>query len=233
MAADLLKRKGVPAVFFLSTDYIGRDAVLWPDELFARVLAWEGSALRLPDGGACTVSAYRQERTQLAFRILQACKDSPQQSRLDYLEYLRSQTAAAPVKVAPQVQDFMSWDEARTLAAAGFHLGSHTATHPILSRIDSSQLRHELVESRIRIERDAGCPCEAIAYPNGGPKDYSGDVLQAAADAGYEFGFIVSGRWQNRPWNPLEINRIVPPGHSSSATFALYASGARNWIPGS
>jgi peptidoglycan/xylan/chitin deacetylase (PgdA/CDA1 family) len=227
IAASLLSQKGMPAIFFLSTDYIGRDRVLWPDILFARVSAWTSATLRLPEGTLATVPAAGEQRVTLAFRVLEDCKNSPEEKRLEYLEYLAGETPDLDVKLAPQVQDFMSWDEARSLAQRGYELGSHTVTHPILSRVSLEQLRRELLESRKKVEAETGSRCIAIAYPNGGPRDYSQDVLKTAEEVGYEFGFIVSGQWSRRPVARLAIDRITPPGHASASTFALHASGAR------
>ena len=199
IAAELLSRKGMPAIFFLSTDYIGRDRVLWPDILFARISAWKASDLRLPGGETTTVpEGCGEQRVALAFRGLQDCKDSSEEKRLEYLAYLAGETPQVNVKLAPQVQDFMTWDEARGLARHGFELGSHTVTHPILSRIGPEQLKRELAESRKKVEAETGSRCIAIAYPNGSPRDYSPEVLRATEEAGYEFGFIVSGRWSRR-----------------------------------
>jgi peptidoglycan/xylan/chitin deacetylase (PgdA/CDA1 family) len=228
IAASLLSRKGMPAIFFLSTDYIGRNRVLWADILFARIVAWTSDTLRLPEGTTAIVPEPGAQRVALAFRVLQSCKDSPEENRLEYLEYLAGETPAADVKLAPQIQDFMSWDEARGLVQRGYELGSHTVTHPILSRIDSEQLERELVESRKKVEAETGSRCIAIAYPNGSPRDYSPEVVKAAQEAGYEFGFIVSGRWSRLPVNRFVIDRITPPGHASASTFALHASGAHS-----
>jgi peptidoglycan/xylan/chitin deacetylase (PgdA/CDA1 family) len=228
IAANLLSRKGMPAIFFLSTDYIGRDRVLWPDIVFARILACVSGTLRLPDGLTTVVPPAGEQRIPLAFRVLQDCKDSPEEKRLEYLEYLAAETPAVDIKLASQVQDFMSWDDVRGLIQRGFELGSHTVTHPILSRVSSAQLRRELVESRKRVETETGSCCIAIAYPNGSPRDYNPAVLQAAEEAGYEFGFIISGRWSGQPVHRLAIDRISPPGHASASTFALHASGARS-----
>jgi peptidoglycan/xylan/chitin deacetylase (PgdA/CDA1 family) len=228
IAANLLSRKGMPAIFFLSTDYIGRDRVLWPDIVFARILAWPSGTLRLPEGLTTAVPPAEEQRIPLAFRVVQECKDSAEEKRLEYLEYLAAETSTANVKLAPQVQDFMSWDDARGLIQRGFELGSHTVTHPILSRVSSEQLRCELIESRKRVEAETGSRCIAIAYPNGSPRDYSPAVLQAAEEAGYEFGFIISGRWSRQQVHRLAIDRIPPPGHANASTFALHASGARS-----
>jgi len=64
--------------------------------------------------------------------------------------------------------------------------GSHSRTHPVLSQLTPSQVRDELYDSRLEIERVLGRPCGHLAYPYGnaqsaGPREY-----QTALDAGYQ-----------------------------------------------
>src|SRR5205085_9768824 len=42
----------------------------------------------------------------------------------------------------------MTWDEAARLDPALIEFGSHTCTHPVLSRCNPSELAHELCEAR-------------------------------------------------------------------------------------
>lgn len=75
----------------------------------------------------------------------------------------------------------MSWDELGTLAAAGWEIGSHTCSHPRLSRVDDDTLMRELSESRRVCEARLGA-CRTVALPYG---DGDARVVPAAARAGY------------------------------------------------
>ncbi len=70
----------------------------------------------------------------------------------------------------------------------GMEFGSHTHTHPILSRLEPAQLEAELTESRRILERELGRPCEVISYPVGMGEAVDGDVATAARRAGYRLG---------------------------------------------
>lgn len=233
LAADMLSGMGFPAVFFLSSGYVGTEDVLWPDELFIRIQQWKQGVIRAADGSSVTVPEGTAEREALAFRILQACKGSPERERLEYLQYLRQADPGLKIRIYPQAQDFMSWEQARGLARRGFELGSHTVTHPLLSQVDPDQLQREVEQSRATIQANTGARCIAIAYPNGRPADYNAQVLNAVERAGYEWGFTVSGRWNGAATGAgssgrFTLDRIVPPGHADRDTFALYASGTRS-----
>jgi peptidoglycan/xylan/chitin deacetylase (PgdA/CDA1 family) len=75
----------------------------------------------------------------------------------------------------------MSWDQLGELAEAGWEVGSHTRTHPHLTRLDDDALREELTESRATVERHFG-RCPTLAYPYG---DHDERVVAAAGAAGY------------------------------------------------
>ena len=79
----------------------------------------------------------------------------------------------------------MTWPDLRRLADAGWEIGSHTCTHPHLTRLEDAALRDELVASRERCAEALSRPCRSIAYPYG---DVDARVATAAAAAGYEAG---------------------------------------------
>src|SRR4051794_33309811 len=40
IAAEVLRARGIPAIFHISTDYIGSSRILWTDEVVYRLLDW-------------------------------------------------------------------------------------------------------------------------------------------------------------------------------------------------
>lgn len=82
----------------------------------------------------------------------------------------------------------MSWEELRAVAAEGWEIGSHTRTHPRLSRIGDAEIAAELTESKRECEDQMGVPCTSFAYPY---SDYDDRAVRAAAAAGYRFAVTV------------------------------------------
>jgi peptidoglycan/xylan/chitin deacetylase (PgdA/CDA1 family) len=78
----------------------------------------------------------------------------------------------------------LTWPQVEELVSGGWEVGSHTLTHPLLTRADDERLQDELVESRAAIERRLG-RCSAIAYPYG---QADRRVAAAASRAGYTVG---------------------------------------------
>lgn len=84
--------------------------------------------------------------------------------------------------------DCMDWEQLRELSNAGWEVGSHTCSHPRLSRLDDDEIGPELTRSREICEERIGKPCESLAYPY---SDFDGRAVRAAAAAGYRFAATV------------------------------------------
>ena len=97
----------------------------------------------------------------------------------------------------------MGWDELRGLRGAGWEIGSHTVSHPHLTRLGDADLTAELRDSRLACEAETGGPCRSIAYPYG---DVDARVAAAAGEAGYAHGGGLPGAF-HRP-RPLEWPRV-------------------------
>ena len=85
----------------------------------------------------------------------------------------------------------LAWDALRDLAGRGWEIGSHTCSHPHLTRLDDVELARELQASRAACERELGHPCTSLAYPYG---DVDRRVVAAAASAGYTAGAALPAR---------------------------------------
>jgi peptidoglycan/xylan/chitin deacetylase (PgdA/CDA1 family) len=80
----------------------------------------------------------------------------------------------------------MDWEALRRAAALGVEIGSHTRSHPHLTRLSDEQLRAELVGSREALEANLQQPCRFLAYPYG---EMDERVRQAAEEAGYDAAY--------------------------------------------
>jgi peptidoglycan/xylan/chitin deacetylase (PgdA/CDA1 family) len=89
---------------------------------------------------------------------------------------------------APEMQ-LVDAEGLRTLAAAGVAIGSHSRTHPLLSRLQPDELADEVEGSLTDLE-EAGFRRPAFfAYPHG---DYDAVVRKVVAGAGLRGAFTVN-----------------------------------------
>ncbi len=91
----------------------------------------------------------------------------------------------------------------RALAAAGWEIGSHSATHVDLRRADDARLLDEVAGSRAALEAIVGARVRAFAYPFGRADDR---VRRAVIGAGYRAacGAAVG----TEPGDPFAIPRL-------------------------
>jgi peptidoglycan/xylan/chitin deacetylase (PgdA/CDA1 family) len=101
-----------------------------------------------------------------------------------------------------QSEESLGWSELERLREAGWEVGSHTATHPLLPDLDDVELERELVDSRATIQKRLGS-CETLAYPYGRADERT---AAAAARADYLAAFTLSRA--HRPDEPLRRPRL-------------------------
>jgi peptidoglycan/xylan/chitin deacetylase (PgdA/CDA1 family) len=81
------------------------------------------------------------------------------------------------------VDPFMSADQIKEMAAAGWEIGSHGMRHLDLNALDMVQKRYEIVDSRARLEERLGVPISSFSYPFG---LWSPGAVDYARFAGYD-----------------------------------------------
>jgi len=107
--------------------------------------------------------------------------------------------------VPPQEFGAISWDQAREMDSAQVELGSHTATHPILTRVDDQKLSAELNNSRTRLEENLDRRIDLFCYPNG---DYDQRVLRAANRAGYSCAVTIESGLNEAGCDAMQLRRV-------------------------
>jgi peptidoglycan/xylan/chitin deacetylase (PgdA/CDA1 family) len=77
---------------------------------------------------------------------------------------------------------FLTSNQLITLAAGEVEIGSHSVSHPNMSKLSSEKLADELVESRATLRRLTAQSVTSFCYPSG---QYSDATVAAAEVAGY------------------------------------------------
>ncbi len=223
VAFPILQRHGVPALFFLATDYIGSRQLFWFDKLVYQLLHTDQSDIRLTGLDLLLKpTGPRAQRRGVAAQLQGALKHLPNAQRLAALEQL---DRLAQLGIRPDHQSLslpMDWPQVRAMSAAGMAFGSHSASHPILANIvDRSQLDRELVASKALIEAQTQCAVDALAYPVGGSSAFNPAVVQATQQAGYKLAFsYISGVNDQVAEHRWALRRLHVERYTSPAQFA-------------
>lgn len=86
-------------------------------------------------------------------------------------------------------EPLMTWEEARALAAAGTHIGSHAQHHNRLTGRDFTELVTELAGSLSDLRAELDAPIDVVAYPNGA---LDLNVRLASQTSGFRAGYTTA-----------------------------------------
>jgi peptidoglycan/xylan/chitin deacetylase (PgdA/CDA1 family) len=191
-AWPLLRRKGIPAAAFVVTDLLGRAQLQIYDKLylllagvlpalrhsraeFMRLLETHGIHLAQQPPGSL------RDPFAAMRRLYTTCDQGTLQRIIQALE------SVEPVEDEryPELHA-MTWEMVSELDRAGVTIGSHTATHALLTLEESPSVKDQLVKSAEALQRKLGKPVAHFAYPDG---RFDAEVVTAVDQAGYRFAY--------------------------------------------
>lgn len=101
---------------------------------------------------------------------------------------------------------YLTWDQMKAVQERAINIGSHTMTHPDLTKLDAQGLDMEFQFSKMAMEKGLGTPIDYMAYPFG---RLNKQVLAAAEAAGYK-GALSSNNGVNVKGDSMyALRRIV------------------------
>jgi peptidoglycan/xylan/chitin deacetylase (PgdA/CDA1 family) len=103
-------------------------------------------------------------------------------------------------------QPMMDDVQVREWLAAGHEIGSHTLTHPFLTRVSTDWAREEITASKKRLEDSYGRPVRHFCYPYG---DWNPAVRDLVIEAGYETACTTEFGVNTMATPPFELKRIL------------------------
>lgn len=193
-AFPILKRKGIPAAFFVVTDLVGTRDLQVHDKLYlliktafaediltARALAGFLSCVAPSIPGIERVAGLPED----AFTVMrELIHKTPQAEIVRMIGALESRIGLNPYpadEMAP-----LKWEMISEMIAAGMTIGSHTKTHPALTNERRDKVIEEVGESRERLKEKLGIEIKHFAYPDG---RLSPDVVGAVRASGYRYAY--------------------------------------------
>jgi peptidoglycan/xylan/chitin deacetylase (PgdA/CDA1 family) len=120
----------------------------------------------------------------------------------------------------------MTADELRSLPGL-IELGSHSLTHPHLTRLDDARLRAETAGSRRRLVQLSRAPVTLFAFPYG---EHDRRVLEACREAGYERVFGIAPEQADLAAGGFVRGRVAVDPRDGPLVFHLKMRGAYAWM---
>jgi peptidoglycan/xylan/chitin deacetylase (PgdA/CDA1 family) len=221
-AYPILKANSVPATVFVATDFIGTDEWLWTDRLSHVLLgqASRGRSGRVSHSSSSPLVRRIEglgtpsERTlEESIRIL---KEYPPEAIRETITELAVRTGADPGN--PPGRAFLTWEEVRKMVASGLvSIGSHTASHRILTSLPEDEIRDEMARSRDRLIMEGAVSEKFLpfSYPNG---NFNGKIAAMAREAGYSLAVTTEAGWNGRDSDLFALRRNAIHQDMASST---------------
>ena len=172
VAAPILDRLGIPATFFVISDFVGNDRLFWWERV-AGILAattrprLDTSDILAGDSGSGTEFALQDGGREAACEYLcAALRGGP----VDEIEPAIDRLAACLKTTIPDSRPrdrLMNWEELRDLIRRGHEIGGHTATHVNLATAPEAMLEQEIGGAIATMTAKLEQPVTLFAYPYG------------------------------------------------------------------
>ncbi|MBS0346721.1 MAG: polysaccharide deacetylase family protein [Proteobacteria bacterium] len=216
VAAPILQRLGVPAAFYVVSNYVGTTRRFWWDRVGA-ILAHSaaprldinglfpaGAGHELPPSLPLDSPAARQASGAALEAALRASHPRDVDGVLDRLAR-RLEVTIPPADPADRL---MNWAEIRRLSELGFEIGGHSADHFNLARLSGDELDEQIAGCKARIEQETGKPVLSFAYPYGGAQHCSPAVFEATRRAGIPVAFTAQDGVATPSDNSVALSRL-------------------------
>jgi peptidoglycan/xylan/chitin deacetylase (PgdA/CDA1 family) len=212
LAFPVLQKYQFPATILVATGFVDRTVPLWGDWLEFVVNSaphrdslyeWRNEQMALPlasPENARVVVAQLKRR----LRAVAICDVHDFVRSLASHLHVRYDWTCVPEELRP-----LQWDQVRAMRRSGLvSFGSHTVSHPVLSRCSEAIQRSEIVDSKRRLDRELGEPCTIFAYPFGKRGDYSEATKRLALEAGHQL-ILTAESGYNAPssWDCSDLKR--------------------------
>lgn len=220
-----LKRFGHPALCFVIPGLSASGRLIWADELHNRMIGASPITIKT-SLGEVRLETDPVARNRTVNDLIERMKTGSNDLRLRVIGEIEQ---ALPPKVddSDNALKLMSKEEIVRLSQdETIEIGTHTDTHPILSRLTAEEQIREIQSGLDRLRSWGVDGSIAFAYPNGRPCDYNLDSIQAAKEAGIKTAFTTSDGFVEIEDAPYEFKRIPVGDNTSQNEFEARLSGA-------
>ena len=207
-AFPILTTYSIPATIFLISDVVCSGVPPWYEQVFYSLRKTNAPCLHCYGPSKSTYSLKTVPDKALANReILKFLRLLSIEEREFWLDQLTSQLNI-PKPIGEQ--DLMlSWEDIKTMHENNIHFGSHTATHPILSRLSIEEIKDEVYRSKRVIEDHLGTRINTFAYPSGRAMDFNQEAKYVVREAGYDCALTMIFGANNPDEDLFELRRLT------------------------
>jgi peptidoglycan/xylan/chitin deacetylase (PgdA/CDA1 family) len=226
----VLQSEKVSFLFFVTGASCGNaPGMLWYEELY-HLMRTESftrldSELPAEHGGSNSASSTLPENFQSRWwSTVRRASQLDSVARADWLNLVRERCGPLQLHADKRWQ-LLQLNQLRQLADAGFCIGAHTMTHPVLSLCREEEVRQEIQGSKRALEEALGKEVWAFAYPFGNPATVGEREIRIAQQAGFSCAFLNVEHWTMPNPSAYTLARTHVSRDTATSELAAHLSG--------
>jgi peptidoglycan/xylan/chitin deacetylase (PgdA/CDA1 family) len=204
-AQPVFSMYGIPTTVFVVTDFIDGKGWLWFDQVEYIFDHTRCASIQFA-GREFNIES---DRRRAGYELRQELKRMRHADLLATLSMLQQQLGVRlPDQPSAEYQP-LSWDEIRKLAVDGVEFGSHTRSHPILSKIfEPTELQRQIAGSKKRLDEELGLPTLHFCYPNGTRADFNEEAIAIIKNCGFLTAVTAESGFNYARTDPCQLFRL-------------------------
>ena len=170
IAAPLLKKHKIPALFYLTTKFIDENSLSWIDKIELCIENYKPKKMQMPwkkiPYKLCDIKEEKKFLNDVRYII----KTSYKYNSEKIVQSVYSQCNATIINHSnADLDKKMNWQQVKEISDNNlFTIGAHTHTHQILSHLDSKNMRYEIENSINILKKKCNFKCiKHFSYPEG------------------------------------------------------------------
>jgi peptidoglycan/xylan/chitin deacetylase (PgdA/CDA1 family) len=187
IAFPILRKKRIPSIFFVVTEYIGQNGYLWFDKIR---LEYENKK-----------SKYWFNNIFLKKKYKKAVNDFKKNFKYCTKKIDKKQNGISDSLM-------MDWADLMIASKNGIAIANHTCTHPIMSGLKKEDIYREIDTSQKKIFNELGINNAFFCYPDGSEMSINEDVLSELRKCGMRFAFTTLNGINRDLQNNFRLKRI-------------------------
>ena len=219
-AYPILKRYNVPATMFVSTAYIGGNEPIWFDWLASLCISASMKKIEIPVLKKSYIINEYPDRELIYKDLIKVIREINNEVRLKVLDQLKVSYSDYMIHIDRSMSKFMNWNQVIEMSNDNITVGSHTVTHPIMSRLNNTEISYELNTSKEVIESHINKNIMSFSYPTGQATSFTNYILNEVINSGYKVAHTYIHGINKLPINqPHSLNRLHIESHVNESYF--------------
>jgi len=213
LAYPVLKKLNLPAIIYLATGFIGTKNGLWVDDLADILLSTKLKSFCFPElfGDEVLDISTRRKEMETLTKLYEEIVQLEHNKKILIMRKLSNVLEENEVRRDNGERKMLNWDEVIEMSKNHISFGAHTVSHPTLSKMELSEAKREIFESKVAIEARIGGKLIHFAIPNGKVEDFNEELKRYCGEIGISTVVSTEPGSVSNNSDPYFLVRNLPP----------------------